>query len=309
MFSSGYRHKEIFYFVVILFAVLAGVPRVSTARVNCIQLTGEHTADTTDLMRFRQFPAWRDKEGNELALAVWKYLCGYETGLYHFNEILEGQDPFDEYATVRDPLKILNVYNMGYCGIFGPVLDGIFQGVGFEKGRSFGLEAWNHCATELWYDDVWHYFDLDVRGVLTDADGVVVSLDEAKRNRGLWTNPPVKVEPFFPKDHDKNRVFEIYRNSRVHYYYRWFEAGHTMDFSLRQGESFTRWWTPQGGRWNHLSRYNKSEWINKLIRQKPVGMKPNHREFTRWNHGNGFFHYAPVLSNESTDFPEKKVCI
>ncbi len=304
MYSSKYRHKGKFYCVIILFCILAIVPGISMAKVTCIRLTSEHTADTTDLKRFRQFPAWRDKEGNDLALAVWKYLCGYETGLYHFNEILEGQDPFDEYATVREPLKILNVYNMAYCGIFGPVLDGIFQGVGFEKGRSFGLEAWNHCASELWYDNAWHYFDLDVRGVLTDADGTVVSLDEAKRNRNLWTNPPVKVEPFFPKDHDKNRVFEIYRGSRVNYYYRWFEAGHTMDFSLRQGESFTRFWTPQGGRWNHLPRYNTTEWINKLIRQKPVGMKPNHREFTRWNHGNGLFHYAPVLSDKSSDFAD-----
>jgi hypothetical protein len=51
-------------------------------------------------------------KGYELALEMWKYLCG---GLYHFNEIPEGGDTFDEYATVRDPLKILNMYNMTYC--------------------------------------------------------------------------------------------------------------------------------------------------------------------------------------------------
>jgi hypothetical protein len=112
--------------------------------VTCVRVTSEHAADTTDLQRFRQFAQWKDKTGNELALAIWQYLSGYETGLYHFNEVLEGSDPFDEYATVRDPLKILNVYNMAYCGIFGPVLDGIFQGVGFEQGRAFGLERWNH---------------------------------------------------------------------------------------------------------------------------------------------------------------------
>ena len=304
MCSSGYRCEGKFYCVLILVCVFGVLPGVSLARVNCIRLTGEHTADVTDLERFRQFAAWRDKEGNDLALAVWKYLCGYETGLYHFNEVLEGQDPFDEYATVRDSLKILNVYNMGYCGIFGPVLDGIFQGVGFEQGRSFGVELWNHCATEVWYDDAWHYFDLDVRGVLTDADGTVVSLDEAKRNRSVWTNPPIKIEPFFPNDPDMNKVFEIYRDSRINYYYRWFESGHTMDFSLRQGESFTRWWTPQGGRWHHLPRYNTTKWVNDLIREEPVGMKPNHRDFTRWNHGNGLFHYAPVLSDVSTDFAD-----
>jgi hypothetical protein len=35
-----------------------------------------------------------------------------------------------------------------------------------------------------------------------------------------------------------------------------------------------------------------------------VGPKPNHRDFTRWNHGNGFFHYTPDLSESSTDFAD-----
>jgi hypothetical protein len=33
-------------------------------------------------------------------------------------------------------------------------------------------------------------------------------------------------------------------------------------------------------------------------------MKPNHRSFTRWNHGNGLFHYKPDLSEASTDFAD-----
>jgi hypothetical protein len=174
------------------------IPLTADARVTCIRLTSNHIADTTDLKRFGQFHKWRDKGGNELALAIWKYLSDHETGLYHFNEILEGPDPFDEYATVRDPLKIMNTYNMAYCGIFGPVTDGIFQGVGFTKGRSFGLEAWNHCATEVWYDNGWHYFDVDVRGALLRPDGVVASLAEAQNNRSLWVDPVATVTPFFP---------------------------------------------------------------------------------------------------------------
>src|SRR5512137_1805939 len=116
----------------VLFFLCLARSQVSLAKIVCVRVTSEHTADTSDLGRFRQFAQWKDKTGNDLALAIWRYLCDYETGVYHFNEVLDGPDSFDEYATVRDPLKILNVYNMGYCGIFGPVLDGIFQGVGFE---------------------------------------------------------------------------------------------------------------------------------------------------------------------------------
>jgi hypothetical protein len=39
---------------------------------------------------------------------MWKNLCGYEIGLYRFNEIPEGGVIYDKYATVRDHLKILN---------------------------------------------------------------------------------------------------------------------------------------------------------------------------------------------------------
>jgi hypothetical protein len=279
-------------------------PHVCRAKVLCVRVTSEHTADTTDLRRFRQFSQWKDKTGNDLALAIWRYLCDYETGIYHFNEVLDGPDSFDEYATVRDPLKILNVYNMGYCGIFGPVLDGIFQGVGFEQGRSFGLVRWNHCATEVWYDNAWHYFDMDVRGVLLDDSGTAVSLAEAQNNRRLWVTPPKHIEPFFPNEADKGRVFDIYHDSPVYRYYRWFEAAHSMDFYLRQGESFTRWWRPQGGRWSHLPRYSREKWVRDLILTPPVGMKPNHRDFTPWNHGNGLFHYAPNLSEKSTDLAD-----
>ena len=124
-------------------AVLVFVAHTAHSIVPCIRITSKHNADTTDLERFRDYHLWQNKSGNELALTVWQYLSDYETGLYHFNEILENNDPFTEYATVRDPLKILNIYNMGYCGIFGPVLEGIYHGIGFENGHSFGVNLWN----------------------------------------------------------------------------------------------------------------------------------------------------------------------
>jgi len=50
-------------FFLILFAVMTSI---STAKVACIRLTSEHTADMTDLMRFRRFHEWKDKTGNDL---------------------------------------------------------------------------------------------------------------------------------------------------------------------------------------------------------------------------------------------------
>jgi len=279
------------------------VPVTAFGSVLCPRVTSEHNADTSDLLRFRQFHKWRDKKNGDLAVAIWRYLCDKETGLYHMSEVLDGPDPHPEYATVRDPLKILNIYNVGYCGIFGPTLDGIFQGVGFEKGRSFGVAKWHHRTTEVWYDGGWHYLDLDVRGALMKPDGTIASLAEARTQRDLWVNPKRKITPFFPKDHDKARIFRIYRDSHIDYDFRWFQMGHTMDFRLRQGESLTRWWHPQGGRWHHSKKYNRG-FVRRLLRKKPIGFKSNHPDFSVWTQGNGLWHYAPNLTAKSTDFAD-----
>jgi len=283
----------------------------STAAVGgpayCVRVTSEHNADTTELARFRGFHAWRDKKDNDLAIAIWQYLCDYETGLYHFYEVVEGPDPFVEYATMREPLKLLNVYNCGYCGIFGPTVEGIYHGCGFTTGRSFGLSGWAHCATEIFYSGAWHYFDVDVRGVLLKPDGMVASLKEAQTDRQLWLDSIGRIKPFFPHHgtpEQAKRVADIYAKSGVDFQYRWFQGSHTADYSLRPGESFTRWWQPKDGHWNHRPEYNREKWVRDLIMQKPIGMKPNHREFTRWNHGEGLFHYAPDLTDASSDFAD-----
>jgi hypothetical protein len=275
----------------------------ASAAVLCPRVTSEHNADVTDLARFRQYPKWKDKAGQDLAIAVWQYVCGRETGLYHMSEVLDGPDPNPEFSTVRDPLKALNVYNVGYCGMFGPLLDGIFQGVGLAGGRSASLPKLSHCVTEARYDNAWHYFDLDLRGALIRPDGVVASLAEAQTVRSLWVNPERRLEPFFPEDADKAKLFETYRASATDHQYRWFQGGHTMDFRLRQGESLTRWWKPQGGRWHHSPKYDKG-FVSQLLLKEPRGFKSNHPAFSVWTQGNGLWHYEPNLTSGSTDFAD-----
>ncbi|MBM4039088.1 MAG: hypothetical protein FJ290_11310 [Planctomycetes bacterium] len=273
----------------------------------CIRVTSEHNADTTDLARFRNFHVWRDKKDNDLAVAIWQYLCDYETGLYHFYEVVEGPDPFAEYATMREPLKILNVYNCGYCGIFGPTVEGIYRGCGFTTGRSFGLSGWAHCATEIFYAGAWHYFDVDVRGALVKPDGTVASLKEAQTDKQLWLDSIGRIKPFFPHHgtpREAAKVADIYAKSGVDFQYRWFQGSHTADYSLRPGETFTRWWQPKDGHWNHRPEYNREKWVRDLILRPPIGMKPNHRDFTKWNHGEGLFHYSPNLTSTSRDFDD-----
>ena len=78
-----------------LFLLSIAVP--ATGEVLCPRVSSEHNADVTDLGRFRQYSKWKDKRGQELAIAIWQYLCGQQTGLFHMNTVNDGPDPWGEY--------------------------------------------------------------------------------------------------------------------------------------------------------------------------------------------------------------------
>lgn len=288
-----------------LVLLVSAVNVFAQGRAYCPRVTSEHNADTTELSRFRNFHLWKEKSGNELAIAVWQYLCGYETGVYHFECLYEGPDPFGEYSQNTNPVKLLNVYNQGYCATLGPMLDGIFHGIGFEQGRIFSVSKPGHTATEIFYDGSWHYFDIDVRGCCIKDDGKPASLEEIRQNPDLMAKCLDKSPNNFPHYNTPDKAVRLgrdYKSAAVDYGFRWWTGSHTTDWMLRPGESFTRWWDDKTGRWNHRPEYNKFDWLKQKIMQKPVGMKPNHREFSKWNHGGGLFHYEPKLAAGSGDF-------
>jgi hypothetical protein len=77
-----------------------------------------------------------------------------------------------------------------------------------------------------------------------------------------------------------------------------------MDYSLRKGETLTRWWHPRGGRWAHQDEDLRGEFWEKLLNREPYGAKSNHANFSIWTHGNGLFDYEPVLKKGCGDFED-----
>ncbi|NPV48099.1 MAG: hypothetical protein HPY69_14185 [Armatimonadetes bacterium] len=282
--------------LVVLMLMAGGVGAMEYAP----RVVSEDRADAYSLTTFAQYPRWRDLSGDALAWELYQYLADPRSGLFHMNEVLEGDDDLNEYRTIRDPIKIINVYGYAYCAILGPVMAGIAEGVGLGEARTLVLPGWQHVASEAFYGGRWHYLDIDVRAVFRRPDGTLASMDEARADDTLWVN---RGPLFFPKD-DLAHTREVYRTTPVEYYHDFHSTGHTMDYVLRQGETFTRWWTPQGGRWHHDPVYNGQDWLMTLLESEPRGPKPNHRDFTVHNYGNGCFVYHPDLTEASTDFAD-----
>ncbi len=287
--------------------VAATCVQTASARVYTPRVTSEHVADTSSMEAFSNHPAWKDLTGQERALAIWKYFVGTETGVFHYNPIQEGLDPVMwEFRLVRDPIKMLNTYGYGFCGLFGPTTAGLFERVGFEKARAVSIPGAAHSVTEVWYDNAWHYYDTDLRGVIFQRDGkTIASIQDILDDTTLLTDPSRKIEPFFPGDRNDPGIYaKSYTEKPVHYVYNWQMGGSTMDYALRKGESLTRWWRPQGGRWAHHKEDAGNDWWQNLIKKEPYGAKGNHPEFSVWTHGNGLFEYEPVLRKGCGDFAD-----
>jgi hypothetical protein len=170
--------------------------------------------------------------------------------------------------------------------------------MGIGKARTLILPGWHHVVGETYYGGKWHYLDLDVRAAFRRSDGSLASIADAQRDASLWKG---QGPLFFPLD-PLEQTRKIYQKTAVHYYNGYHFSGHTMDYVLRQGETFTRWYAPQGGRWHHIPTYHEAAFHKKLLERAPRGPKCKHEGWTVHTHGNGRFVYQPKLTDKYTDF-------
>ena len=281
--------------------LLIGLPAVH-AHEHAPRVVSPHNADAYSMKTFAEYPRWRDLKGDAKVWEVYKYLADRRTGIYPMGAgAWEGKDQVYDFGYIRDPVKMINVYSVGYCDMLGPTMAGVMKDMGIGPSRTLNLPGWGHVVAEVFYDGKWHYLDLDVRAAFRRADGSLASMEEAKKEADLWKGPNTPL--FFPLD-DLKSTQKVYADTAVQARHGVNMGGHTMDYVLRRGETFTRWWTPQGGRWNHQPQYDKKPFPADLIEKEPRGPKCKHPSYTMHTHGNGRFVYAPDLTGKSADFAD-----
>ncbi|MBS0203379.1 MAG: hypothetical protein JSS49_10800 [Planctomycetes bacterium] len=275
---------------------------IACGRVYSPRILTSQTADTYSPRTFANHPAWKNLSPELKAKAIFDYLTDRETGLYPLGAgAFEGGDKAYEFSLVRDPMKIVNVYGYGYCDVFGPVMAGLWEQGGCGQARTVDLPGMKHVACEVLANDRWRYLDVDLRGIFLSQDGDLRSLQEALQDPTLWQHE--RGPRFFPRD-DLANLQEQFRKSTVEHRYSVAPSGHTLDFVLRRGETFTRWWQPQGGRWLLGSDDAKNPARKELLERDPRGPKSKHAEFTTHTHGNGRFVYQPNLKKSADDFED-----
>jgi hypothetical protein len=110
------------------------------------------------------------------------------------------------------------------------------------------------------------------------------------------------VSPFFPQNGGVKGIEEVAKRKPPVTHWHWRTLGHTMDFSLRPGESLVRYWEGQG-RWR-MSEAWESGGTLKIVREEPQGPKTGERVSANSSYGNGKWVYQPKLSSDYLDFEE-----
>jgi len=157
----------------------------------------------------------------EKALALWRFVMD---ACYH-----------GRWGTSLDGLEHLNVYGYGYCGTYAAVLESLWWAAGL-KARHVNIG--NHAATEVYYDNGWHYIDADTRTFYLLRDNrTIASLDELNDNVELW---------------NMLRQGSSRMPGKKYYYMTMHPNGHgrspvySNQFSMAKGDVLTLSWRQQG---------------------------------------------------------------
>lgn len=292
------------------------------AKIYSPWVVSEHIADFSgNWHSFMRHEAFRGRRDHDLTVAVWKYFSARETGLVHTGSWAEPSlwvdrdgepDPWGNYftyATLFDPVKNLNSFGMGYCGMQSVMMTGIFTALGYHSRSANIPDPYSHEVPEIFYRGGWHMIDTDERGLVLTPGGEIASLEQAFAHPEWWSHKPFEDAVQFPVH---QRFPELVRQGRLRisgYKYRWAPAGHTMDFSLRMGESLTRFWRADSTRY-YLGWWDQpgspGKWLQRNILEHPENMFHHGQRgdygIIYERPGGGVFRYEPNLGAGWMDY-------
>jgi len=203
--------------------------------------------DTRSLDAILADPRFAGKKGEELAVALWRWLVDPKEGFYHF---LAGTEEPGQTLTadpVKDPLRLLNTYGYGLCGNVAMVFAALYDWAG---GASRVVGVPGHTISEAYWDQAWHLIDCDLRALHYKKTGrghEIASLHDLVSDPDLVAHPVYKSDPYYMSDqHAKDTAEQCYRPGVETYYPYYFYRLGSMDYVLRPGESLTCYYQPQG---------------------------------------------------------------
>ena len=233
-------------------AVASGVKVVSEKNPDC------SSVDT--IVKGIVKPGMSDQQKAE---AVFYYLV-YR--LYHYaypqeplSYSLKPRKASNEMVCVMDAVKNLNIYGHAICGSMSWYANELFNGVGLF-GRIDGVSG--HTVPEVKYDGAWHYLDVDMMGFVRRKDGTIPGVDDIFKDKNLLFDKHDKQPEIFFKYDGAQGMWECLNEGIKFSMYGRKIGIHSMNLTLREGESFNRFFKRQ---WAPKYRFYVPFWQNDYL--------------------------------------------
>jgi hypothetical protein len=188
-------------------------------------LTSERAIDFSSLASIVKGVVTPSMTDEQKALALWRFVIA---------------NAYDApWGTSFDGLEHLNVYGYGYCGTFASMLESLWWAAGL-KGRHVNIG--NHAATEVFYDNDWHYIDAHWRCFFLKRD-----------NKTIANLQDLNIDPSL-RDMKRQKK-SVKKGEQKYYYMTMHPTGqgssppYTRDFTMAKGDALTLTWE-KSGKWS-----------------------------------------------------------
>jgi len=232
----------------ILPSLLAALPAL--AKVDNVRVTTDKTVDSWDCRSIVEGLSKFGMSDEEKCIALWEYV--FRTMFHHATPQDFGPGEEGRPYTL-DAIKLLDVYGFGLCTSYGVTLGALFEAAGFPA-EVVHFHQGEHTIVQVQYDGSWHAFD-PMMGwyVYTKDPKKIASLEDIKQDPALMLDAAKDGRastPFLPCGDEPQwlaegaATWESYGPGSVN------QPRHTMNYSLRPGETLTRQWDNEGVYWS-----------------------------------------------------------
>jgi hypothetical protein len=232
-------------------AILLLLAAAAAAQVYSPQVLLKGQPDAADLKRFASgiYEQAHAATPREKAEAIWRFFLTdgrfVKPGFWYHIAGWAYEEPNGE---VLDPIKLMNSYGFGLCYQVAPLLETLWKAGGFADARVWFITG--HTVAEVFYDGAYHYYDSDLMGYNTKADGTIASVHDVESDGNLILKQKHPSSPWYPGDVRAGvlaEVAKLFTTTGDNWLFPFERAprAHSMDFVLRKGERIIRYFHPE----------------------------------------------------------------
>lgn len=266
----------------------------ATAGVFSPRIQPEGQPDAWSARTLLDQPGWRDQNDVALAQSLLKLLRRHVALVDQAPR--EGNEKIAAWAEVNDPLKLWHGYGMADRTTLADAFAALWQTTGRGAVRIVELSDSPCVLAEVESGGRWGAVDPASGAVFVKAEGMLATWEEVLTMPSVWDALGDSVA--FP-DADTAAIRGAWEKSKVTRRAHRAGTAHTTGFRLRRGEKFTRFFAPQGERWQLTDAEAKNKKLPAFWNEAPRGPKLRAGGPTTYAHGR--FDYEPSLKETDAD--------